>query len=492
MLRRRVVERRAAEATTSLDGQSDQAELRSVIDEEIRRLPERYRVPLVLCHVEGLRHHEVAHRLGCPVGTVESRLSRAREQLRTRLARCGPAPTAPTLGIMLRPPGRSAITPALLETTLRAAGEVSHQQATVGTGIVSLWSSVKIMFGQIPTFKHAIVASTLVVSVGVAALGLTVYRAAGESPRPPVVDPPPAPTAPPQAGLASAKSRQDDIAPKRDVSATDWPLAKNAGKQANPIATTRFPSAVARPLTNITIDGRLDDWPKELTRYPINNQLVGHPSYNSAPLTPDEDPRAYFLAGYDPVAEQVYLAVVVHDNDIVVHPTDVLQTDSVEIYIDGNFSAKLVSAPPSLDWGDTLNAATMPVLQYAGVPGRVSAYGDRWNANPSLVYARTRQTSTTMKYRRDGDVTTYEWSVKAFDHFPDRPTPLYPGKRLGLEVAVLDKDRTRPKIKTTTTFLTWGLPPKAIQRLQCRQPGRADSLGQSIAVISFPARVHGP
>ena len=32
-----------------------------MIDEEIRRLPERYRVPLVLCHMEGLRHDEVAH-----------------------------------------------------------------------------------------------------------------------------------------------------------------------------------------------------------------------------------------------------------------------------------------------------------------------------------------------------------------------------------------------------------------------------------------------
>src|SRR5262249_18375441 len=78
--RRRVVERHAAERdrTARPAGDGDQVELRSVIDEEIRRLPERYRLPLVLCHLEGLRHDEVAQRLGCPVGTVESRLSRAR------------------------------------------------------------------------------------------------------------------------------------------------------------------------------------------------------------------------------------------------------------------------------------------------------------------------------------------------------------------------------------------------------------------------------
>ncbi len=85
MRRRRIVERQATERALEAVGDVDQAELRSVIDEEIRRLPERYRVPLVLCHLEGLRHDEVAKRLGCPVGTVESRLSRAREQLRNRL-----------------------------------------------------------------------------------------------------------------------------------------------------------------------------------------------------------------------------------------------------------------------------------------------------------------------------------------------------------------------------------------------------------------------
>src|SRR4051812_19029562 len=73
--RRRVVERRAAVPTPETGCTLDRAELRLAIDEEIRRLPERYRVPVVLCYLEGLRHHEVAQRIGCPVGTIESRLS---------------------------------------------------------------------------------------------------------------------------------------------------------------------------------------------------------------------------------------------------------------------------------------------------------------------------------------------------------------------------------------------------------------------------------
>ena len=64
-----------------------------------------------------------------------------------------------------------------------------------------------------------------------------------------------------------------------------------------------------------------------------------------------------------------------------------------------------------------------------------------------------------MKYQHNGDVTTYEWSVNPFDRFPDRPTSLYAGKRLGLEVAVVDKDTNTIIGSRPPTFLTWGLPP---------------------------------
>src|ERR1700679_2145486 len=62
--------------------------------EELDRLPERYRVPLVLCHLEGLTHEQAAQRLRCPVRTVETRLLRGRARLRERLLRRGLAPSA--------------------------------------------------------------------------------------------------------------------------------------------------------------------------------------------------------------------------------------------------------------------------------------------------------------------------------------------------------------------------------------------------------------
>jgi RNA polymerase sigma factor (sigma-70 family) len=64
-------------------------DLRPVLDEEVNRLPAKLRGPFVLCYLEGKTNEQAARELGCPLGTVISRLARGRQRLRGRLARRG-------------------------------------------------------------------------------------------------------------------------------------------------------------------------------------------------------------------------------------------------------------------------------------------------------------------------------------------------------------------------------------------------------------------
>jgi RNA polymerase sigma factor (sigma-70 family) len=109
-------------------------DLRFVIDDAIDRLPEKYRVPFVLCHLEGMSGAEVARRLGCPPGTVASRLSRARERLRCHLAKRGLTVPVALFATALTAGTASAALPAsLVQMTAEAAtmGIVSPQVAAL-------------------------------------------------------------------------------------------------------------------------------------------------------------------------------------------------------------------------------------------------------------------------------------------------------------------------------------------------------------------------
>src|SRR5271168_5195158 len=92
--RRSAREVREIEFAAAPAADADFDELREVLDEEIGRLPEKFRRAVVLCELEGCGHDEAARQLGCAIGTVKSRLSRAREKLRSRLIRRGVAPAS--------------------------------------------------------------------------------------------------------------------------------------------------------------------------------------------------------------------------------------------------------------------------------------------------------------------------------------------------------------------------------------------------------------
>jgi RNA polymerase sigma factor (sigma-70 family) len=88
LMRRQEHERRAA-ANRPNRSELPDTELGTVLDEELARLPDRLRNPLLLCYVQGKTHAEAADELKCPVSTLSDRLARGCEILRERLARRG-------------------------------------------------------------------------------------------------------------------------------------------------------------------------------------------------------------------------------------------------------------------------------------------------------------------------------------------------------------------------------------------------------------------
>jgi RNA polymerase sigma factor (sigma-70 family) len=105
-------------------------EVRMLLDEEVARLPKKYRLAFVLCHLEGHTNEEAARSLGCPVGTIQSRLSWARQRLRKCLAQRGITLSTGMLGIVLAEKASAAALPRLLaKTTCKAALQFATDQA---------------------------------------------------------------------------------------------------------------------------------------------------------------------------------------------------------------------------------------------------------------------------------------------------------------------------------------------------------------------------
>jgi RNA polymerase sigma factor (sigma-70 family) len=140
-LRRRYHEREAGtravmepEAIRNVPWSDDEA----ILSEEIARLPEKYRAPIVLCYLQSMSYQAVASRLGLSEDAVRGRLARARERLRSRLSRRGVG-CAILFGASRQAiPATTIVRPALLHSTVQAVMSVSVPRLVTYEAALSL------------------------------------------------------------------------------------------------------------------------------------------------------------------------------------------------------------------------------------------------------------------------------------------------------------------------------------------------------------------
>jgi RNA polymerase sigma factor (sigma-70 family) len=209
--RRREHERRAASSRPTLVSErGDWEDLVALLHEEIDRLPERYRVPVVLCDLQGLTHEKAARHLGWPVGTLKSRLARARELLRGRLSRRGLGLPS---GLLIAEKGLGGAFRAvevvlpgtLVESTVRAAVPFAAGKA-LAVGVIS--SRVAILIEEVlkTMFLTKLKLASVVLLIGVAgAAGVLAQPGAG-SDASPAADQPQGPAAPAPAYITQSRA----------------------------------------------------------------------------------------------------------------------------------------------------------------------------------------------------------------------------------------------------------------------------------------------
>ncbi|WP_074308925.1 RNA polymerase sigma factor [Singulisphaera sp. GP187] len=157
--RRRGHERKVAVRTeTGADRNGTPLDL-SLLHEEVGRLPEKYREPVILCYLEGLTYEAAADRLDCPVGTISVRLMRAKERLKSRLLRRGWMVPGELPGVGIIP--RAAVPPALVEATTQTALTLTTGQG-VFTGVISI---------TVLTLTQGVIGSMLMTKLKLAAMG---------------------------------------------------------------------------------------------------------------------------------------------------------------------------------------------------------------------------------------------------------------------------------------------------------------------------------
>jgi RNA polymerase sigma factor (sigma-70 family) len=154
-------------------------DLQGLLDQELSQLPDKYRVAIVLCDLQGKTRKQVARQLKIPEGTLSSRLTTARTMLAKRLARHGVTVSGGALAVVLSQKAASACAPnSVVSSTIKAATMIAAGNGVAGIASIKVAALTEGVVKAMLMTKLKI-ATAVVLAVGMLGLGgtLVTYRA---------------------------------------------------------------------------------------------------------------------------------------------------------------------------------------------------------------------------------------------------------------------------------------------------------------------------
>jgi RNA polymerase sigma factor (sigma-70 family) len=353
----------------------ERSELRSLIDQEIHRLPEKYRRPVVICYVEGRTHDEAARRLHCSTGSVRGRLDRAREKLKDRLTRHGITPVAGLAALAIGGDAALAAVPTvLIDGTVATLTRASTAKAVATTASTAALELANGMFRSMAFAKFRLAASLLAASAVVIAVGATWLMA--------------------KIGSAARDARAGSAAEAKQSKPLDKMVQDPEGDQFGPIVDFRIvDQRNGKSLVGVTLTLNADRAPySSATTNDAGRAKVTAPS-----------PLPRFLSvvarkdGYAPVT--LWFPTPLHEEEIPASYTQALypvETIAGVVHDEQGRPVAGVRVEPTV-W---TNSAEMPYLRedFESIPPSVTDAAGRWRCEGMPAGVKANRVTLTFRH----------------------------------------------------------------------------------------------
>jgi RNA polymerase sigma factor (sigma-70 family) len=260
LARRRTRERQVSDMPHPLaNPELAQTELQQLLDHELSQLPEKYRLPVVLCYLEGRTRREVARQLRLPEGTLSNRLSAGRQRLAGRLKRRGLALTTGAVAALLEREASAHVPAALVATTVNTVLQVAASPAALAALLPTPVGSLTQGVLQTMWLAKLKLTVALALTLGMVGAGTAWTWQPAQDPTPP------------PAGKAAAPQKEDAVKKAR---ARSQELLRDALKEFNAVGDDASGLRHCVLADMAVLQARLGDRPAALKLFEQARDLV--------------------------------------------------------------------------------------------------------------------------------------------------------------------------------------------------------------------------